>query len=132
LPTDGATRFRYTFSIVNDGPVAVTIRGAGSPLDGPHSEVFTRPVRVIPDERTRGRTATSCTSRGTRSSSSPEKEAGIEMQVTFRPTICLDGTTTLGIWPEPIRFSVFGIPRETTFESDLEIHITGTKPCPSG
>jgi hypothetical protein len=36
----------------------------------------------------------------------------------------------MSVWPEAIRFTVFGIPRETIFKSDLQIDIVGTKDCP--
>jgi hypothetical protein len=132
VPTDGATRFRYTFSIVNDGPVAVTITGVGSPLAEPHSEVFWHPVRVIPDEQTPGPDGNLVYEPWHAFALRPGKEAGIEMLVIFRPTVCLGRGTTLSWWPESIRYSVFGIPRRTTFESNLEVHITGTTSCPGG
>jgi hypothetical protein len=54
VPTSDPTHFRYTFSIVNDGPIAVTITGVGSPVDEPPAALTTHPVRVIPDERSPG------------------------------------------------------------------------------
>jgi hypothetical protein len=60
----------------------------------------------------------------------PGQEADIEMEVRFDSRICLPRGTSSGWWPETIRFSVFGIPRETTFESNLDVRVVGARDCP--
>ena len=129
VPTHGATRFRYTFSIVNDGPISVTITGIGSPGE-PRSELFTRPVRIVPNEQMPGPDGNIVYEPWHPFVLRPGKEAGIEMEVIFRPAYCLDRGTALSWWPETITYSVFGIPRQTTFESNLEVRIVGTENCP--
>jgi hypothetical protein len=121
----GPARFRYRFTILNDGPVAVRIlsldRSAGA-------EVQLRPVRVIPDlsvvedGRWRYEPWHPFPLR-------PGRDATIEMEVMFTPRSCLDRGTLLGWWPETIRYSVFGIHRTTTFESAAEVRIVGTERC---
>lgn len=130
VPTNGATSFRYTFSIVNGGPVAVKIEGVGLPFSAQIGEVRRRPVRVAPDEQTPGPDGNLVYEPWHPFVLRPGKEPGIEMFVTFRPEICLPRSTTLSWWPETIRFSVFGISRETTFESNLDVRIVGTVNCP--
>jgi hypothetical protein len=130
VPTNGATQFRYTFSIVNDGPVAAKIEGVGLPFSAQIGEIRRRPVRVIPDEQTPGPDGNLVYEPWHAFVLRPGKEAGIEMEVIFRPAYCLDRGTALSWWPETITYSVFGIPRQTTFESNLEVRIVGTENCP--
>ena len=121
--------FVYTFSISNAGPAAVTIEGVGPPVRERQGQVTRVPVRLVEDE--------TLLADGELIYEPwhpfvlrPGQEADIEMEVRFDSSICLPRGTSLGWWPETIRFSVFGIPRETTFESSLEVRVVGTRDCP--
>ena len=129
FPAGGPARFRYTFSIVNDGPVAVTIEGVGPPIAEQTSEITRRPVRVIPDERTPGPDGNLVYTAWHPVVLAPGGEAGIEMELTFDPRVCVERGSRFSAWPETIRYSVFGIHRTTTFESDLEVRIVGSERC---
>jgi hypothetical protein len=130
IPMSDPTRFRYTFSVVNDGPIAVTITGVGSPVDEPPAALTTKPVRIVPDERTPGPNGALVYEPWHPFVPKPGQEAGIEMLLAYRPSSCFGGGATMSVWPETIRFTVLGIPRETTFESDLELRIVATEDCP--
>jgi hypothetical protein len=125
----GPASFIYTFSISNDGPFAVTIQGVGPPVQEQTAEVTRRPLRVVEDEK--------LLDGGDLIYElwhpfvlRPGQQADIEMEVRFDPRNCLRRGDSFGWWPETIRFSVFGIPRETTFESNLEVRVVGTRDCP--
>lgn len=127
MPVSGETRFRYRFSIANDGPVAIRIDDVGGEL---RDEVRLEPVRVTPDlTRITAADADSAFDAWDPFVLQPGRHAAIEMEVTFRPGACLAQGTSLVWWPETIAFSVFGIPRETPFESNLEVRIVGTEDC---
>jgi hypothetical protein len=55
------------------------------------------------------------------------------MEATFRPAACLARGSSLVWWPGTVSFSVFGIPRTATFESDLDVGIVGSRDseCPT-
>lgn len=125
----GRAQFIYTFSITNTGPVAVTIERVGPPRDQQRGELKRRPIRIVEDEFAQGE--------GELIFDSwhpfvlrPGQQANIEMEVNFNPEICLPRGTSLVWWPETISFSVFGIQRTTTFESNLDVHVVGTRDCP--
>ena len=131
LPASGPTRFRYTFSITNTGPMGVSIERVGPPAEEQLGEVTRQPVRVLPSEQVYHDDALHplvfqpwhpFVLR-------PGQQALIEMEVTFDPRICLPRNTSLTWWPETIAFSVLGLARETTFESDLEVRIVETENC---
>jgi hypothetical protein len=127
----GPTSFVYTFSISNAGPVAVTIEGVGPPVEQPEEpegEITRRPVRLVEDE-TLLDNGELIFERWHPFVLRPAQQADIEMEVRFDPTICLPRGTSLVWWPETIRFSVFGMPRMTTFESNLEVRVVGTQEC---
>jgi hypothetical protein len=122
------TSFVYTFSISNTGPVAVIIQGVGLPFEEQEGEITRRPVRLVEDERL---------GEGNLIYEGwhpfvlrPGQHADVEMEVRFDPRICLSRDTSLTWWPETIRFSVFGVPRQATFESNLEVRVVGTRDCP--
>jgi hypothetical protein len=125
VPVSGPTRFRYRFSILNRGPVAVRIATVDAASKG---EVTLRPVRAIPDLAVvrDGRWVFEPWHPFTLQ---PGHDATIEMEVGFRPRSCLPRGTTLTWWPETIGFSVLGVARTTTFESNVEVHIVGTQDC---
>ncbi len=125
----GPTSFVYTFSISNAGPVGVTIHGIGPPVEEQQGEITRRPVRLVEDE-TLLDDGELIYERWHPFVLRPGQEADIEMEVRFDPGICLSRDTSLGWWPETIRFSVLGIPRETTFRSNLEVRLVGTRECP--
>jgi hypothetical protein len=122
--------FVYTFSISNAGPVAVTILAVGPPVEEQEGhEITRRPVRLVEDE-TLLDGGELIYERWHPFVLRPGQEADIEMEVRFDPRICLSRDTSLTWWPETIRFSVFGLRRETTFESNLEVRVVGTRDCP--
>jgi hypothetical protein len=126
----GPASFVYTFSISNAGPVAVTIQGVGPPVEEQMGELSRRPVRVVEDEMLLRDDGELIYERWHPFVLRPGQEADIEMEVELDPTLCLNRGTSLSWWPETITFSVFGLPRETTFESNLEVRVIGTRDCP--
>jgi hypothetical protein len=123
VPVSGPTRFRYRFSILNDGPVAVRIDTVDAATKG---EVRLRPFRAIPDLSVL-RDGRWVFEPWHPFILRPGHDATIEMEVSFRPRSCLPRSTTLMWWPETIGFSVLGFARATTFESNVEVHIVGTQ-----
>ena len=127
----GPAIFVYTFSISNDGPVAVTIEGVGLPIEEPvqtKGSITRRPARVVEDE-THLDNGELIFERWHPFVLRPGQQADIEMEVRFDPSICLPRGTSLVWWPETIRFSVFGVSRVTTFKSNLEVRVVGTQEC---
>ena len=122
--------FVYTFSISNAGPVAVTIEGFGPPVQEQQGEIARMPVRLVEDEALLD-DGELIYERWHPFVLRPGQEADIEMEVRFDPRICLSRDTSLVWWPETIRFSVFGVQREATFESNLEVRVVGTRDCPA-
>jgi hypothetical protein len=129
FPASGPSRFVYTFSIWNAGPVAVTIEGVGPPVEEQEGEITWRPVRLVEDE-TLLEDGELIHEPWHPFVLRPRQQADIEMEVRFDPETCLSRDTSLVWWPETIRFSVFGLQRETRFESNLEVRVVGTRDCP--
>ena len=126
LPVSGPARFRYRLSIHNDGPIAVRIDHVGSPRS---EQVALRivPVEVIPD----------LTANDDYYSFEPwhpfvlkpGHDAAIEMLLTYDNDICFPVGDSERMWPLPVNYRVFGVPRQTQFEVDPDVHVVGTEDC---
>jgi hypothetical protein len=128
--TSGPSVIRYRFSIRNDGPVAITIGRIGLTRSDQEDIVITRfPVRLIPDLwRRNGDPRLPSFEPWHPFTLQPDQEAAIEMEATLKQP-CLERGTHLSWWSEEISFSILGIPRTETFESDLEVRFVGTGAC---
>ena len=123
VPVGREARFRYRFSIRNDGPFAVTIRQIGDtgPWGG-DSRLGRRAVGVVADAYA-----------GTRSpferwhafSLAPGREALIEMEAFYRGR-CIERDSSVSWDMEPVTFSVLGITREDFVPVGVEVRFVGT------
>jgi hypothetical protein len=128
VPIEPGESFRYRFSMRNDGPVAVTVESIGFPKEDQGGNIVTRfPTRMIPDAwLADDRDGLPHLEPWHPFTLEPDHEAIIEMEATFTHG-CIDGT--LGWFFEPIRFSVFGLPRQSNFQQDLEIRLRAPGSC---
>jgi hypothetical protein len=130
VPGETGTVVRYRFSILNDGPISVTITRIGLPAADQIGMAVTRfPVRVIPDVSARDDSGTLPPFEPWHPfTMEPGQEAAIEMEATNEGG-CTPIETGMYWWTEEIRFSVFGIPRETSFEQNVEMRFVGVEGC---
>lgn len=129
VPVGREGRFRYRFSIRNDGPFAVTIRQIGdSEPGGGDSRLGRRAVGFVADAYA-----------GTRSpferwhafSLAPGGEALIEMEAFYRGR-CIERDSFLSWNVEPVTFSILGITRKDFVPVGVEVRFTGDGSCESG
>jgi hypothetical protein len=123
VPVGREGRFRYRFSIRNDGPVAVTIRQIGftGPRGG-NSRLGRRAVGFVADA-----------SAGTRSpferwhafSLAPGREALIEMEAVYRGR-CIERDSFVSWNVEPVTFSIVGVTRHDDVPVGVEVRFVGT------
>ena len=122
VPVGREGRFRYRFSIRNDGPFAVTIRkiGYADPV-GSNSRFERRAVRLVTDA-----------SAGTASpfgrwhtfSLEPGREALIEMEAVYHGRCMQRGDA---VWwnMEPVTFSILGVTRHEEIGVGVEVRFVG-------
>lgn len=123
VPVGREGRFRYRFSIRNDGPFAVTIRRIGDigPWGG-DSQLGRRPVGLVTNAYA-----------GTASpfepwhefSLAPGGEALIEMEAFYRGR-CIERNSSIWWNVEPMSFSILGITREDFVPVGVEVRFVGT------
>jgi hypothetical protein len=126
VPVGRDGRFRYRFSIRNEGPFAVTIReiGVTGPWGG-DSRLGRRAVGLVADAYA-----------GTRSpferwhafSLAPGREALIEMEAVYRGR-CIERNSSVSWNGEPVTFSILGVTREDFVPVGVEVRFVGTG-CP--
>jgi hypothetical protein len=123
VPVGRDGRFRYRFSIRNDGPVPVTIRQIGS--SGPWGgdpQLGRRAMRLVADA-----------SAGTASpferwhafSLAPGREALIEMEAVYHGRCMQRGDGVSWSW-EPLTFSILGVTRHDDVPVGVEVRFVGT------
>jgi hypothetical protein len=126
IPAVTGMTFRYRFSIRNDGPVAITIRDVGIPVERTGNVVNRHPVRVM--------TNAYATPTGSPwiafqpFTLAPGQEGAIEMEATLHG--CVEDM--LGWGDEEMTYTVFGISRHVMFVPDVELTLVGGpgSPCP--
>lgn len=123
VPVGREGRFRYRFSIRNEGPFAVTIRQIGSSGPwGADSRLGRRAVGFVADAYP-----------GTRSpferwhafSLAPGREALIEMEAVYHGRCMQPGDTVSWSW-ESVTFSILGVTREDLVPVVVEVRFVGT------
>jgi hypothetical protein len=123
VPVGREARFRYRFSIRNDGPFAVTIRQIGDtgPWGG-DSRLGRRAVGVVADAYAG---TASPFERWHAFSLPPGGEALIEMEASYRGR-CIDRDSSISWNVEPMTFSILGITREDFVPVGVEVRFVGT------
>jgi hypothetical protein len=123
VPVGREGRFRYRFSIRNDGPLAVTIRQIGyADPDGGNSRFERRAVGLLADAS--GGTA-SPFDRWHSFSLPPGQEALIEMEAVYHGR-CLRRGDAMGWNKEPVTFSILGVTRHEEIGVGVEVRFVGT------
>ena len=117
-------RFRYRFSLRNDGPVPITITDVG---DGAGVGVSRTVVAARPDLFAGGGPA-----RGFEPfepfALAAGAEAGLEMLVEVSTDVCIGGRGAFASWySEPVTFAVAGITRHVDVSTGTEIRLLGTR-----
>ena len=128
VPVGREGRFRYRFSIRNDGPFAVTIRQIGSSGPwGSDSRLGRRAVGLVSDASVG---TASPFDRWHTFSLAPGREALIEMEAVYHGR-CMQRGDAVSWNIEPVTFSVLGITREDFVPVGVEVRFVGTGCQPS-
>jgi hypothetical protein len=125
VPVGRLARFRYEFSIRNNGPFSVTIEDVGAQASGGSSRLGRRAIRVIPDAYEGPRSGYE---RWHPFSLAPGHEATIEMEAIYRGRCVLRNTAMSWSW-EPVTYSILGIPRHDDVMVGVEVRFVGTGDC---
>jgi hypothetical protein len=129
VPVGRNGRFRYRFSIRNDGPLPVTIRRIGSSGPwGSDSQLGRRATRMVADASTG---TASPFERWHAFSLAPGREALIEMEAVYHGRCMQRGDAVSWNW-EPVTFSILGVTRHDDVRVGVEVRLTGDGICGGG
>jgi hypothetical protein len=122
IPARRAMVFRYSFSILNDGAVPIDIEAIGWQGGGPMQTAAV----AFNSDIDRGGSTDAGAEPFQPFRLAPGADAGIEMQVTLGPDVCLDRGGSLTAYQEPVTFRVLGITRHESVTTGVQLEITGT------
>jgi hypothetical protein len=127
VPTGRTATFRYRFSILNGGPVAVKINDIGSPPgDG---DLTRHAIRVIPDVwADDGVIGPPPEEPWHPFMLRPGGEAVVVMEAAYDGR-CMHRADDVSWYWEPISFSILGVSRHAYLESGVEVRFTGDRSC---
>jgi hypothetical protein len=127
VPTGRTATFRYRFSILNEGPVAVRIDSVGTPLGEDGS--LRRAIRVVPDLwADDGGTGPPREEPWHPFTLPSGGEAVVVMEAAYDGR-CISRGESIGWYWEPVSFSIFGISRNDIIESGVEVRFIGDGSC---
>jgi hypothetical protein len=124
VPVGRDARFRYEFSIRNDGPVSVVIEDVGAQGGGGSSRLGRRAVLVLPDAHEGPRTY----GRWHPFSLAPGQEATIQMEAVYEGR-CLERDSGMTWNSEPVTYSVLGLTRHEDIMVGVEVRFLGSGDC---
>jgi len=117
-------RFRYRFSLRNDGPVPLVVTAVGT---GDIAGVTSTVVAARPDVYAEGGPFGGFAPFES-FTLAPGAEAGIEMLVVVPADVCIGGRGSFQSWySEPITFTMGGFTRHADVDTGTEIRLLGTR-----